>query len=383
MKSLQIYTEKQMDMDLKVVPSELGFWLLENGWTRQEPEKSRRWKKQHSSMDTDARAPTKPELRHLRCSQKFSARHRPWYIVFKYDPLKLSSLAFTKNVIFEKRTKTEPEVYWELRNIAEALHVSIEAFRLKQWLVNQQDRFEALRQKFDFDLVTLLSCQGKDTKQSGKVPKTCLTQETLLNTIGVMAMLLHWATNKMLRLDRQKAAKDIMTDILRRVFDGVEDKKKIRTWCTEVSAAQKTVETSFSLKTTLRTNQTTSNLTDVNGTTCCEDKMKSVKSMHQQVTDSLLYLFANREKHQHLHALLGQGLSILNSEIEDVIVKGKVGQVSPVFPAMWLESEVCRTKGVEDSCTEKRKQDKFTDSNKARKIKTTSAEANARMRSEC
>ena len=196
-------------------------------------------------------------------------------------------------------------------------------------------------------------------------------------------MLLHWATNKMLRLDRQTAAKDIMTDLLRRVFDGVEDNNKIRTWCTDVSAAQKTVETSFSVKTTFCTNQTTSNLTDVNGTTCCEDKMKSVKSMHQQVTDSLLYLFANREKHQHLHALLGQGLSILNSEIEDVIVKGKVGQVSPVFPSMWLESEVQRTVGFESSSTEKRKQERFTEGLRPGKPEALPSSSKPRMWSEC
>ena len=196
-------------------------------------------------------------------------------------------------------------------------------------------------------------------------------------------MLLQWATNKMLRLDRQTAAKAIMTDLLRRVFHGVEDNNKIRTWCTDVSAAEISVETSFSGETSFCTHQTSSTLTDLYHATCCEDKIKSVTSMHQKVTESLLYLFANREKHQHLHALLVQGLCILNSEIDDVIVKGKVGQVSPVFPAMWLESEVCRSVVFEDSSTKKRKLENFTDPTKANKIRTMSGDANPRMRSEC
>ena len=36
------------------------------------------------------------------------ARHRPWYIDFKDDRLRLSELTFTKNVIFVNRAASEP-----------------------------------------------------------------------------------------------------------------------------------------------------------------------------------------------------------------------------------------------------------------------------------
>ena len=108
-RSLQIYAQKKMDIELHVVPYQLGLWLLKNGWTKQEPEKSRRWKKQQSTTDAEAKEPARAELRTTQLAQKFTARHRPWYIDFKYDSLRLSSLTFTKNVIFEKRTESEPE----------------------------------------------------------------------------------------------------------------------------------------------------------------------------------------------------------------------------------------------------------------------------------
>ena len=44
--------------------------------------------------------------------------HRPWYIDFKHDPLLLSMIEFTKNVIFANRAVLDPQVYWELRHFA-------------------------------------------------------------------------------------------------------------------------------------------------------------------------------------------------------------------------------------------------------------------------
>ena len=376
MKSLKIHTEKKMDKVLRVVPCELGLWLLENGWTKQEPRESRRWKKHRSSIDATRMDGTSAKLETIQGSQIFSTRHRPWYIDFKNDSLKLSSLTYTKNVIFEKSTKTGPEVYWDLRYIAETLNVDSEEFRLKQWLAYHHERFETLRKEFNFDLVTLQSCQQKDTLKNNQVSNTRFTQKTLLSTIGLITMLLQWATSKRITQERQRAAKAIMVDLLRRIFDGVEDINSIGTWCTDASATQ------ISIKKSLCTSQTTPALNEVSHQTSGEDVIKSTKAMHQRVTESLLYLFANRENHQNLHALLLHGLDILDSAIEAAIVKGKVGQISPVFPPMWLESEVHRTVDSEQSPADKRKMKKDTDGPKTKRIRSEACEARLRHRIE-
>ena len=376
-KSLQIYAEKKMDIELQVVPYHLGLWLLKNGWTKIKPMKSRRWKKEQSTTNAEAKSPAKANLRTTQVAQEVPARHRPWYIDFKYDSLRLSKLTFTKNVIFEKRAESEPEVYWELRHIAEALNADSEGFSMKQWFAHQRNRFEALRKEFEFDLITLRPYQRSVGKRAGRVSKTHFTQETLLTTIGLMAMLLQWTTSKRITLSRQAAAKAILTDLLRRVLSAVDNDDEVRTWCTHASAAETPVDGP------LCKNQTSPRQMDICYGTSCKENVMNVTSMHETVTESLLYLFANREKHQHLHACLVHGLSILDSRIDDVIVKGKVGQVSPVFPSMWLESEVQRTVVFESSSTEKRKQERFTEQCEARKIRFTFAAANPRRRSEC
>ena len=53
------------------------------------------------------------------------ARHLPWYIDFRGDPLLLSKLAVTKNVIFVNRAESEPEVYWERRHFAKTLNADM------------------------------------------------------------------------------------------------------------------------------------------------------------------------------------------------------------------------------------------------------------------
>ena len=131
-KSLQIYVEKEMDTELQVVPYHLGLWLLKNGWAKIKPMKSRRWKKEQSTTNAEAKSPAKANLRTTQVAQKVPARHRPWYIDFKYDSLRLSKLTFTKNVIFEKRAESEPEVYWELRHLAKALNAVIENLNLDE-----------------------------------------------------------------------------------------------------------------------------------------------------------------------------------------------------------------------------------------------------------
>ena len=376
MKSLQMHTEKEMDTVLRVVPYELGVWLLKNGWTKQEPRECKRWTKHRSSIDATRMGGASAKLESIQGSQIFSTRHRPWYIDFKNDSLKLSSLTYTKNVIFEKTTKTGPEVYWDLRYIAETLNVDSEEFKLKQWLAYHNERFETLRKEFNFDLVTLQSCQQKDAHKNRQVAKKRFTQKTLLSTIGLITMLLQWATSTRITQERQTAAKAIMVDLLRRIFDGVEDINSIRTWCTDASAPQ------ISIKKSVGTSQTTLALNEISHQTSGEDVIKGKKAMHQRVTGSLLYLFANRENHQHLHALLIHGLNILDSAIETAIVNGKVGQISPVFPPMWLESEVHRAVDSEQSPADKRKMKKDTDGPKTKRIRSEACEARLRHRIE-
>ena len=279
-------------------------------------------------------------------------------------------------MIFEKSTKTGPEVYWDLRYIAETLNVDSEEFKLKQWLAYHNERFETLRKEFDFDLVTLQSCQQKDAHKNRQVSKKRFAQKTLLSTIGLITMLLQWATSKRITQEKQRAAKAIMVDLLRRIFDGVEDINSIRTWCTNASAPQ------LSIKKSLGTSQTTLALNEISHQTSGEDVIKGKKAMHQTVTESLLYLFANRENHQNLHTLLIHGLNILDSAIETTIVNGKVGQISPVFPPMWLEAEVHRTVDSEQSPEDKRKMKKNTDGPKRKRIRSSACEARPRHRIE-
>ena len=83
------------------------------------------------------------------------ARHRPWYIDFRGDPLLLSKLAFTKNVIFVNRAESEPEVYRELRHFTKALNADIENFNMKNWWGHQKRCFEKLRAEFEFGPLAL------------------------------------------------------------------------------------------------------------------------------------------------------------------------------------------------------------------------------------
>ena len=61
------------------------------------------------------------------------ARHRPWYIDFRGDPLLLSKIAFTKNVIFVNRAESDPEVYWEIRHFGKAFNANNKEVNLKKW----------------------------------------------------------------------------------------------------------------------------------------------------------------------------------------------------------------------------------------------------------
>ena len=75
--ALQSYVRKKMG-DLQVSIKKLGSWLSRNGWTKKIAKG--KWRKKDGL-----------------------ANHRVLYIDFMGDPLRLSKLTFTKNVIFVNR----------------------------------------------------------------------------------------------------------------------------------------------------------------------------------------------------------------------------------------------------------------------------------------
>ena len=123
-------------------------------------------------------------------------------------------------------------------------------------------------------------------------------------------MLLHWATNCHMTHQKREAARAMVNDLLDRNLGAVDDtdamwhafrsfisENKLDVLLVEKPASSKKREKSI-----------------VGNTSLCE-----------MITTSCMYLFANRKKCQELHACLVKHLKILETRINEIILKGMVG----------------------------------------------------------
>ena len=126
--------------------------------------------------------------------------------------MRRSKLTYTKNVIFTNRAKSEPKVYWELIHFAKALN-----YGGKYWENQHWRHFPNLQAEFEFHPLTLLPNRRSLGQKPGIIAKKDCPQETLLATNGLLAILLHWATQVQMCRERQDEAKAMLKDILRRL----------------------------------------------------------------------------------------------------------------------------------------------------------------------
>ena len=129
-------------------------------------------------------------------------------------------------------------------------------------------------------------------------------------TKGLLTMLLRWATNCNMTHQRRAAAEAMFNDLLDRNLGAIDDtdamwhafrsfinENKLNVLLAEKPASAKKREKSI-----------------VGNTSLCE-----------LITNSCMYLFANRQKCQYLHACLVKHLKMLETRINEIVLTGKVG----------------------------------------------------------
>ena len=254
------------------------------------------------------------------------ARHRPWYIDFRKKRLQFSKLAVAKNVIFVDRAESEPSVYWEFGCFIKILNADNEKFQMAMWWQTHRPWYEKMQVEFDFHPLTLLPCRRSLARRPGIMKKTDCTEETLMATKGLLTMLLHWATNCSMTHQRRAAAKAMFNDLLDRNLGAIDDTDEM--WHSF---------TSFIMENKL-------NVLLAEKLASPKKKDKGIvrdTSLCELITNSCMYLFANRQRCQDLHACLVKHLRVIETRINEVILTGKVGQetVEDEEQSMKLETE--------------------------------------------
>ena len=240
-----------------------------------------------------------------------SARHRMWYIDFGKGRLKFSRLEIAKTIIFVDRTKSDPLVYWEFDTFIEILNADNVKFHKTMWWNTHIPQYERMKAEFDFHPLSLLPCRRAWARKPDMMNKTDNTEKTLMTTKGLLAMLLHWATNCSMTHQRRAAAKAMLNDILQ----------------TNISAIDDTDEMWHSFADCIDEFKLTSMLTDKPASTKKKDKgIVKDTSLCELITNLTMYLFANRQKRPDLHACLVKHLQMLETLINEAVLKGKVGQ---------------------------------------------------------
>ena len=231
------------------------------------------------------------------------ARRRPWYIDFRTDPWRQSVLQWTKNIIFETRTESEPEVYWELKWVAVWLFFPGPlSCNYPKWWAKNKGYYEKMQAEFGFEPLTLRPGRSSVAQKPRDIAITDCTKETLLATKGFLAMLLHWATSKRIRNGRDRNAKAILKDILRRVLKPIKKKDKMWRFFARGRIAADTRDPDL------------------------HENVAKVAETHVDVADSLMFLFANRKKNPSNLACFVHRLHILESRMNQVILNSQVGE---------------------------------------------------------
>ena len=301
-RGLQSFVNEQMRNNLQVSSMQLGTWLGRNGWMKERVQKKDRWTKGGQSP------------------------HAPWYIDFTRSPVRFSNLAFTKGVIFVTRDGTAPRVYWEVRHFAKALKDSNENFNMYRWWGHQRHMFEKLRKEFNFDALTLRPCRMACVKLGNTSPTMC-TKETLLDTNGLIVMLLRCTIHSK-PTENQKIAKDVLNDLLHRLLSKVDAEDEL--WGSF---------TSRSLSKGELMNPLTDGKTSTTGKYAGRQKsglghIAETTSGSEAVAERMICVFANRKKCEKWWTCLIDGLKMLEERITTMVLTGKVGQISSVIPSL-------------------------------------------------
>ena len=311
MKDLLFWVRETMQRDLEVSIHELGNWLLMNGWTPTRVYLSQRVWKKNPQTTNFAAAQVEDAMENItRSPQKESAKHRRWCIDFRKDRMPFSNLKRTKNVIFGDRAANEPSLYWEFDCFIKILNADKEKFSMGMWWQTHRPWYEKLLSEFDFHPLTLLPSRRSLARRPGIVKKTYCTEQTLMATRGLLTMLLHWATNTKMTHRKREAAEAMFNDLVDQNL-GAQDQTDA-TWQTFRNFIQEN-----NLNVLLADNQT-----------AAKEQEKSLTkndSLCEMITTSCMYLFANRQKCQDLHACLVKHLKMLETRISEIVLTGKVG----------------------------------------------------------
>ena len=312
LRDLKFCIREEMVSDLQINNKRLGHWLRKNGWTPTRGFGSKRqWKQNQPCESTVATHGGDTNRSTTQGTDKTLAKHRSWYIDFRKDRVQFSQLAMAKNVIFVDRGESEPSVYWEFGRFIKILNADNEKVHMSVWWQTHRPRYEKMQDEFEFHPLTLLPCRRSLARRQGIIKKTDSTEETLMATKGLLAMLLHWTTNCSMTRTRRAAAKAMLNDVLHQALSAIDDTDEIWHSFTKLIIENK-LDGQLNQKPSSMTRRDKGN---VKGT-----------SLYDLIANSCIYLFSNRQKCQDLNACLVKLLRILETKINELILTGKVGQ---------------------------------------------------------
>ena len=293
LKAIRNYISEKMAAKVPVDKSQFESWLRRNGWMKQCEAGAQWWKKGS-----------------LVCQL-------PWYIDFVYDPCRCSKLDCTKNEIILNGEKSAPEVYWEVRSFAKTLNNDNIDFQMLTWWKNQKRSFEKLHREFQFHELTLLPSRRSAfaQKKPWSVAPTQCTKETLMATNGLIVMLLHY-TDHTRRKAYRIAAKEMLIDLMRRLFSAMEDDdalwSKLRLGEDRTAATGKTYGNWYSV----------------------HDSLSKINSRYEGLVNSLKNAFTDRKKCQQMWIHFVNTLNIVAQRMNEIILKRQVGQASSPMECM-------------------------------------------------
>ena len=278
------YVQEKKDANITIDKGDFDSWLRKHGWMKQEVEGRNWWIKGS-----------------LVCQ-------RHWYIDFAYDPCRRSELDCTKNVIIMTEDLSEPKVYWEVRYFAATLNKDNADFNMLTWWKNQKHSFAKLQSEFQFHNLTLLPSRRSAfaQKKPWNIPPTRCTTETLMATNGLIVMLLHFAGHTR-RNAYRLAAKDILIDLMRRLFSETELEKPMIPTLTFRDARGGAPEGRGKA--------------DV-----LSETTSSIDCANENIVDSLMNAFIHRNRCEQVWRHLKHDVGIITERINAVILKKQVGQ---------------------------------------------------------
>ena len=323
---LQFCMQEQMDSKLDINTKRLGHWLCKNGWT---PTRGlgnkRQWKKkQLCTLTKSEQVGDSNEATTHKIDQAL-ARHKPWYIDLRNESLHFSKLEVLKTVIFIDREDTEPSVYWDFGRVIKTLNADNAKANMSVWWQTHRPWYEKIRIEFDLHPLSLLPCRRSLARKPGIINKADVTDETLMTAKALVAMLLHWSTNASMTRTRRAAAKAMLNDILNLALSAKYDSDE-KTWH---FIARNMMEETQKIQLTV---------------TPASMKRKSEKTIVEPalcelIANKFTYLFFNRRKCPSVHACLVKHLNMLESGLNEAILKGKVGQWFSMDKDQWKTLE--------------------------------------------